>query len=143
MEVSPSISRHGHFRDLQGRTGNPPSEDEITADNFDVAEHLSQVPRDGNFLHWIGQFTIFDPKSARPAGIVSGHHIDPEADQFRYVQAVLDTADNVLWRAGPRSEVEIRRTDRGTFSHASCGIAARWQSQLFSGRGITQIAGET
>src|SRR4026208_16314 len=118
MEVSLSIAGHRHFRDLQGRAGNPASEDEIIADNLDVAEHLFQIPRDGNLLDRIRQLTVFDPKSARPTGVVSGHHIDPKADQFRDVQPVLDTADNVLRRAGSRSEIEICRADRRTLSHA-------------------------
>src|SRR5712692_3938833 len=59
-------SRQHHLCNLHGRTGNAPAKHEIAPDHFNPRKHISQVARNRNLFHGIGQLAPFDPKSGGP-----------------------------------------------------------------------------
>src|SRR5215510_1081318 len=97
--------RYHHFCDLQGRTGNPPSKDEIASHQLNAREHLLKRARNGYFFDRISEFSVFDPKSARAAGIVPSHHVNTEPDQFRYIEPLSNARDDFLFGLCARHEI--------------------------------------
>src|SRR5262249_13231684 len=85
--------RYGHSSDEHGGRGCPVAEDEVVTDPFNGLEHLEQVARDRDFLDRVRQLAVVDPEPDRAARIVARHAVDPEADQLRDVEALLDAPD--------------------------------------------------
>ena len=82
----PFNCRHRHPADEHRRAADVAAYVHIVAHADDVAEHVLQIGRDGDFVHRKGDLAVFDPESSGPSGVVSGHAVDPLTHQVGYQQ---------------------------------------------------------
>src|SRR5437867_6068688 len=129
-----------HLANLDRGAGDAAPKLQVTADHFNIGEHLFEIPGDGDFLHRIGQFAVLDPKSGGSSRIVARDHVDPKPDQLCDVQPLSHRSENLGRGSRARDQIEVRRSHRWALTDPPRGVAGRGQSQLSSGVGIQEIA---
>ena len=70
----------------------------IGTDGFEVEQHILQLARDGDLGYRKCQFAVSNPKTGCAAGIIPGHDINTETDQFGDVETVANAGDQLLGR---------------------------------------------
>src|SRR5207249_596893 len=78
--------RHRHARDLERRRRDRVARTEVAPHHLDVAQHVAQVPRDGELLDRVGELAVLDPQPGSAARVVAGPRVHLEADQLSHVQ---------------------------------------------------------
>src|SRR4051812_11827926 len=76
------------------------AEFEVVGNIGDVEEEIFQIARNGNFFDRIGEFAAGNPETGCAAGVVARDQIHSLAEEFGYVQAILNSGDQVFRALG-------------------------------------------
>src|SRR5579884_2900559 len=102
------------------------------------AEHIEQVPGDGDFADRIGTFAIFYPEARGTAAVITGHHIDAHPDEFGDVETFLDVGDQTRRIKLARHQMQIGWSGRWNRGGSPLGMTGRTQRELARACAIEQ-----
>ena len=106
---------------------------DVVTERGNAAEHLAQVPGDGDLVHRPRDFAILDPEAGGAARIVAGHRVDALPHHLGDQQAGTEPPQQ-------RLRVEHAALDHEVV-HAA-GVARRHQAELARGIGVEQVTAE-
>src|SRR5579871_1175309 len=87
------------------------AEFKVIGDLGDVEEEFFQISGDRDFFYGVGEFSIFNPLAGGAAGVVPGDQVHTLTQEFRYVEALLDSGDQLFRSLWAGLQEIVSRTD--------------------------------
>ena len=88
------------------------------------------------------ELAVLDPQPGRPARVIAGHRVHPEADQLGHVEARAHRADDRLGAVGAGLEDEVRGCHTGRVPHAAHRVPRGLHPEAACGVRIEEVAPE-
>src|SRR2546428_5132438 len=90
----------------------------------------------------MGELAVLDPGPGRPARVIAGHRVPPEADQLGHVESRAHRGDDRLGAVGARLEDEVRGRHTGRVAYAACRVPRGLHPEAARGVRIEEVAPE-
>ena len=86
---------HGHLFEQQGAGFVGAAFEGVVGGAGDIGQHVLQAAGDGDFLHGVGDLTVFHPKAGGAARVVAGEGVDALPHEFGNQQAAAHFAQEL------------------------------------------------